>query len=147
MAKWTASRPGDGPPARSQREAEEQRHGEPADRPGAELKQERRRDQRRHVRVDQRPEYAAEAGVDRRAHASLRLELFLDALEDQHVGIDADPHRQHETGDAGQCHDRADVGHQPQQDDEVEDQRHHRVHPGQFVVNQHEHRDEQQTDH
>ncbi len=53
------------------------------------------------------------------AHAALRLELLLDALEDQHVRVDADPHRQDEAGDAGQRHRRADVGHQAEQDDQV----------------------------
>src|SRR4051794_30087084 len=55
-------------------QTEEQRHGEAADRPGAELEQEGDRDQRRDVRVEQRPEDAIEAGVDRRAHAARRLE-------------------------------------------------------------------------
>ena len=121
-------------------QTEEQRHREAADRPGAELEQERARDQRRDVRVDQRPEHAAEAGVDRRADAALRLELFLDALEDQHVRVDADAHRQHEAGDAGQRHHRADVRHQAEQDDQVEDQRDDRVHARQLVVDEHERR-------
>ena len=96
------------------------------------------RDERRDVRVDQRPEHAAEAGVDRRADAALRLELFFDALEDQHVRVDADAHRQHEAGDAGQRHHRADVCHQAEQDDQVEDQRDDGVHAGQPVVDEHE---------
>ena len=36
--------------------------------------------------------------------AARRLELFLDALEDQHVRVHADAHRQHEARDAGQRH-------------------------------------------
>ena len=46
----------------------------------------------------------------------------------------------------GQRHDGADVGHQAEQDDQVEDQRHHRVHARQPVVDQHEHDDQQQAD-
>src|SRR5260221_2473036 len=53
------------------RQTEEQRRREPADRPRAELEEERARDKRGHVRVDQRPEDAAEAGVDRRADTAL----------------------------------------------------------------------------
>ena len=102
-------------------EADRQRRREAADRAGAELEEEHRRDERRDVRVEQRQEHAAEAGVDRRADAALRRELFLDALEDQHVRVDADAHRQHEAGDAGQRHRRAEVGHQAEQDDQVED--------------------------
>ncbi len=45
-------------------QAEEQRRREPANRPGAELEQERGRDERRDVRVDDRDEDAVEAGGD-----------------------------------------------------------------------------------
>src|SRR6266576_918678 len=71
------------------RQADDERVGEPADRTGAELDEEQRRDQRRDVRVEQREEHAAEARVDGGAHAVLRLELLLDALEDEDVGTDA----------------------------------------------------------
>src|SRR5262245_61917439 len=69
------------------RQTDDQRQREPANRPGAELEQEGARDERRHVRVHQRPEHAAEAGVDGGADPTLRLQLFLDALEDQHAGV------------------------------------------------------------
>jgi len=42
------------------------------------------------VRVN-RSKHAVEAAVDRCADAALRLELLLDALEDQHVRVDAVP--------------------------------------------------------
>ena len=74
------------------------------------------------------------------------LELLLDALEDQHVRVDADAHRQHEAGDAGQRHHRADVGHQAEQDDQVEEQGDDRVHARQLVVDEHEDDDQQQAD-
>src|SRR5262245_13021643 len=70
-------------------QADEQRHRETADRAGAELEQKRARDAGRDVCVDQRPEDAVEARVDRRADAALRLQLLFDALEDQHVRVDA----------------------------------------------------------
>src|ERR1700731_79178 len=66
-------------------QTEEEGHGEAADRAGAELEQERHRDQRGDVGIEQRPENAGEAGVDRGADAARGLDLFLDALEDQHV--------------------------------------------------------------
>jgi len=108
-------------------QTEEQRDREPADRPGAELEEERHGDERRDMRVEQRPEHTAEPGVDRRAHAARGFELFLDALENEHVRVDADAHRQHESGDARQRHHRADIRHQAEQDDEVEEQCHDRV--------------------
>src|SRR6476646_813302 len=52
-------------------EADRQRGREAADRARAELEQERGRDERRDVRVEQRQEHAVEAGVDRRADATL----------------------------------------------------------------------------
>ena len=39
-------------------------------------------------------------------------ELLLDALEDQHVRVDAHADRQDEAGDARQRHRRAEVGHE-----------------------------------
>src|SRR2546421_6620965 len=45
-------------------ETDRQGRREPADRAGAELEEERRRDERRDVRVEQRQEYAAEPRID-----------------------------------------------------------------------------------
>ena len=50
-------------------------------------------------------------------------QLFLDALEDQHVRVDAHADGQDEAGDARQRHRRADVGHEPEQDHQVHDDR------------------------
>ena len=98
------------------------------------------------MRVDERQEHAAEARVDGGPNAALRLELLLDALEDQHVRVDAHAHRQDEAGDAGQRHRRADVRHQAEQNHEVEEQRDDRVDAGQLVVDQHEEHDQHQAD-
>src|SRR5262245_29311400 len=127
-------------------ETNRERHREAADRAGAELEEEERRDERRDVRVEQRQEHAVEAGVDRRAYAALGRQLFLDALEDEHVRVDADAHRQDEPGDAGQRHDRSEIRHQAEQDDEIGDERHDRVDARQMVRREHERLDQQQTD-
>src|SRR5437660_5141966 len=58
-------------------ESDEQRRREAANRTGAELEEKRRRNQRGDVRIDQRQPDAAEAGVNRRAHAPLRLQFLL----------------------------------------------------------------------
>ena len=73
------------------------------------------------------------------------VELFLDALEDQHVRVDAHADRQDEAGDAGQRHRRARVGHQAEQDDQVDRDRDERVEAGQLVVDEHEQHDQQQA--
>src|SRR5262245_18621543 len=65
-------------------QTDDQRYRKPADRPGAELKQERRRNEGRDVRIEQRQKDAREPGVDRLTNPSLCLELLFDALEDQH---------------------------------------------------------------
>ena len=63
-----------------------------------------------------------------------RGQLFLDALEDQHVRVDAHADRQDEAGDAGQRHGRAEVGHQAEQDQQVHRHRDDRVDARQLVV-------------
>ena len=52
------------------------------------------------LRVDDGAPGVPEALVDRRAHGLAAIQLFADALEDQHVGVDRDTDRQHEAGDA-----------------------------------------------
>ena len=59
-----------------------------------------RGDERRDVRVEQRQNTRPKPALTGRAHAALRRQLLLDALEDQHVRVDAHAHRQHEAGDA-----------------------------------------------
>ena len=98
------------------------------------------------MRVDQRPEHTAEAGIDGGAHAALGLELFFDALEDQHVRVDADPHREHEPRNARQRHHGADVRHEAEQDHEIEEQRDDGVDARQPVVEQHEQDHEPEAD-
>src|SRR5215207_1364959 len=66
-------------------QADEQGRGETPDRTGAEHEQEGRRDQRRHVSVEQGEEDAVEALGHRGSRAGLGRQLLLDALEDQHV--------------------------------------------------------------
>src|SRR5580693_4866265 len=51
-------------------QADDERHRETLDRPGAELEQERRRHESGDVGVDDRGEGAVEAEVDRRAHGA-----------------------------------------------------------------------------
>src|SRR5688572_1988266 len=125
------------------RQADRQRGGEAADRTGAELEQEHRGNQRRHMGVDDGPPHAVEARVDRRFHRLAGSELLFDALEDQHVRVDTDANRQDEAGKPGQGHRRAEVRHHAEKDHEIRDDRRERVQPRQAVIEEHEGHDEQ----
>src|SRR5689334_24591105 len=59
---------------------EEEGRGKPANRPRAELEQERGGDDRRHMRVDNGDEHAVEARRNRLSGALLRRQFFADAL-------------------------------------------------------------------
>ena len=65
-------------------------------------------------------------------------ELLLDPLENQHVGVHPHADRQDEAGDAGQRHGRPEVGHQAEQDDQVEHHGDDGVDARQLVVDEHE---------
>ena len=70
--------------------------------PRSELVQDRRRHEHGDVGVDDGPEGAGEAGVDRGAHRLARAQLFADPLEDQDIGVHRHADGQHDPRDAGQ---------------------------------------------
>src|SRR5262245_24894851 len=82
-------------------DAHRERHGEALDRSGAVLEQHQRGDQRRRVRVEDRPEGLLEAGGDGRARRAPGAELLADALEDDDVRVHRHADGEHEPGDAG----------------------------------------------
>ena len=104
-------------------QAERQRRRKPANRAGAELEEERRGDERRHVRVENREQHAIEPVAHRASGGPAGLQLFLDALEDQHVRIHAHADRQDEAGDARERERRADERQRAQQNRQVRDDR------------------------
>src|SRR2546425_4354410 len=59
-------------------------------------------DQRRDVRVPDRRPGAMHTGFHRGAQRPTRAQLLLDALEDQHVGVDCHADREDETREAGE---------------------------------------------
>ena len=77
-----------------------------------------------------------------RPHGLAVAQLLADALEDEHVGVDAHADGEDDAGDAGQGEGGARVGHGPEQDQEVGGQGHDRVQAGEPVVDEHEDRDE-----
>ena len=75
------------------------------------------------MRVDDRRERLAEAGIERRDRRSPGVRLLAHALVDQHVGVDRHAHGQHDAGDAGQRQRRAERGQDADHQEVVGDQR------------------------
>ena len=87
-------------------------------------------------------QHALEAVQHGHPHGLAVAQLLADALEHQHVRVDADADREDDAGDPRQCERRVGVGHEAQQDQQVRRERHHRVEPGEPVVDEHEDHDE-----
>src|SRR5438552_2585357 len=117
-------------------EADEQRDGESLDRSRSELEEEQRRDDGRHVRVDDGAEGALESLLDRGANGLPFAQLLADALEHEHVRVHGHAERQDDAGDAGQRERRLEVRQHSETEDEVEQKREHRVDARAFVVDQ-----------
>src|SRR6266481_5407699 len=83
-------------------DADAERHGEAAHRPGADIEQHGGCDESRDVGIQDGRERALEPGIDRRDRVAAAAQLLADALIDQHVGVDCDADRQHDAGNAGQ---------------------------------------------
>ena len=105
-----------------------------------------KRTDRRDARGDQRVTDGSPgpiiAALDCGADGLAQRQLLADAFEDQHVVVHGDGHGQHDPGNAGQAEREAEIGHQGEQDDEVEDQREVGHQAGEAVVDDHEDEDE-----
>ena len=108
--------------------------GEALHRPGAEREQRNARDQRRHVRVENRAPGAVVAGVDRGLRRVAVAQLLADALVDQHVGVDRHAERERDRRDAGQRQRRLQHREQRDQEQQVGGERDDRDHAEQRVV-------------
>src|ERR1700732_3411019 len=83
-------------------DADAERHGEAAHRPGADVEQHGRGDEGGDCGTENRRQSALEAGVDRRNRRAPAAQFLADALIDQHVRVHRDAYRQHDSGDTGQ---------------------------------------------
>ncbi len=99
------------------------------------------------MRIDDRDPCVCESLLDRRRRRLAIAQLFTNALKDQHVRVHAHTDRQDHTGYAGQSKRRAEVPHESEQDDEVQDQGQIRIDARAAVVNQHEDQHCEQADH
>jgi hypothetical protein len=95
--------------------------------------------------VHNRPPDPIETRVHRCAHPLRGGQLFLDALEDEDVRIDAHADRQNETGDAREGHRGAQIRHHAQEDNQVDHDRDHRVESAESVVEKDEEHDEREA--
>ncbi|CAJ9898899.1 Uncharacterised protein [Burkholderia pseudomallei] len=114
---------------------------ERAHRARAEGEQREARDQRRHVRIENRRPRVRVAFLDRDLRRRAAAQFLADALVDQHVRVDRHAERERDGRDAGQRERRL---HQRQHRDEqqqVHRQAEHRYDAEQHVVRDHEHGD------
>ena len=111
---------------------------EALDRPRAELEEEGGGDEGGGVGVEDRDPHAVEAVVDGGLHRLAVAQLLADALEDEHVGVHAHADGEDDAGDAGQGQGGAEVGHGPEEDEQVGGEGHDRVQAGEPVVDEHE---------
>src|SRR5215212_3719338 len=127
-------------------ESEDERDGEAAYRPRAEDEKEERRDDCRHVRVNNRDEGAREAEVYRGRHGLSRAHLLSYALEDEHVRVHGHAYAEDDSGDAGQRQRRLEDDERGERQDGVQEQRHDRVDARPAVVRDHRQDDEREPD-
>ncbi len=106
--------------------AEHQGDGEALHRAGAEEVHDRRGHQGGDVGVENGFERAAETGIERGDQRAAGLELVTDTFVDQHVGVDGHGQGQDQAGDARQGQGRLHHRHAADQQDQVDQQRHHR---------------------
>ena len=90
---------------------------------GREREEDERRDQRDHVRVDDRRDAAAVAGGDRAQHRFAAPRLLLDSLEDDDVGVGRHPDSQDQPRDPRQRQGDRDQLDQGEEDQPVDRQR------------------------
>ncbi len=84
-----------------------------------------------------------EAVLDRGGGGFAEAQLFPDALEDEHVGVDAHTDREDDAGDAGERQCGVAEAHKTEQDDQVEEQGEIGVDPRAAIVDEHEDHDGQ----
>src|SRR5882672_3004333 len=110
---------------------------ETLDRPAAVSEEENRRDERREVRIDDAAQRFPEASRNRGLHRPAQTQFLADSLEDEDVGVDRHADGQSNPGDPGKGQSGSKIAHGSQKEQDVQRQRHRRVHPREAVVDQH----------
>ena len=122
----------------AQQDAQNQRYGEALELVLADHVQHDRHDQRRQVRIDDRPGGAAEPVAYGQAQGGTAIEFFADTFEDQHVGVDGHADGKHQAGDSRQAKGGLNGNHQRQNQHQIQDQREGGDRAGETVINEHE---------
>ncbi len=126
--------------------ADHEHEREALDRGAAEVPQDERGHQGRHVGVEDRAPRPVEAGLDGRVQRLAGAQLFLGPFEDEDVGVHRHAHREHEARDAGERQGHRDGPEQGEVDEHVEQQRDARDDARQPVVDEHEREHEADAD-
>ncbi len=125
--------------------ADAEREGEALDAGGRDHEEHERDQERDHVAVDDRAQALAVALLDRALDGSARLELVLEAFEDDDVGVGGDRDREDQAGDARQRHHDRDDLDDREEEDRVREQADHRDQAEHAVEEQQEDRDDEEA--
>src|ERR1700733_5986510 len=121
-------------------------HGKPFDRAGSEQEQNRRRDDRGHVGIDDRNPGMTETLIHGRRRRLSVTQFFPNALENQHIRVHAHADGENHSRDPGQGQHGVEVAHEAEQDDEVQQERDIGVDSSRAIVDQHEDQDGKHAD-
>ena len=127
-------------------DADDQGDGKALHRPGAELEEQERGDDRREARVGDGRERVLEALVDGEPDRLAVPQFLADALEDQHVRVDRDADGEHDAGEARQRERGVEHGQRAHGVQQVECERRDGEDAAQGVVAHHDQDDEQRAD-
>ena len=127
-------------------DTDDERGREALDRTGAEEEEHETRQEGGHLAVDDGGVGVLVTVGDSLAQALAGLELFLDALVDDHVGVHGHTQRQDETGDTRQRQDGAEGGQGAEEQHDVGQQRDVRGHTRSLVEEEHVDEDEAERD-
>src|SRR6266702_2211389 len=120
------------------RDADDQRDGEALHGASADQIQDERREHGADVRVDNCAHRVSEPLRYGRAYQLAVLQLFADALEDQHVGVHRDADRQHQPGEPRQRQREPEAREPGKGEQHVQAEGRHGEHAGEPVVRDHD---------
>jgi len=108
-------------------QADGQRNRESANRASSKQKEEKGRDHRGYVRVDNRQKGFVESGLHGRCWLLAVAQLFANAFEHQHVGVNAHADGQNHASNAGQREHRTEVSECGKKNQQVQQQSDNRI--------------------
>src|SRR5207302_6085811 len=128
-------------------QAYNERNGETANWACSEHTQKCGRNDGSDVSIDNRQKGFVEAGINAARCGLTVAQFFADTLEDENVGVHTHADGQDDASDTGKRQDSAGHGEKRQENDQVEEQRQHRIAAGKPVINDHEEHHDDETEH